>query len=159
MRNWFARYTQREQLSLLVMGFAVVLYCVYTLVWTPLADQRDQLAQQNHGVVASLQRVDAMVSEIMQLREGADSGGLTQRRNLTSLINLSTSRLQLQVSRLQPNSRGEIQVRLESASFSDLLRWLHEIEFSHALLVREVSITQAGSAGRVNATVRVAQAS
>jgi hypothetical protein len=32
------------------------------------------------------------------------------------------------------------------------------MEFREGLLVREVSITQAGSAGRVNATVRIAQA-
>ena len=65
---------------------------------------------------------------------------------------------QLQVSRLQPNSRGEIQVRLEGAAFDDLLAWLHDMEQGEGLLVREVSITQAGTVGRVNATVRVAQA-
>jgi type II secretory pathway component PulM len=49
-------------------------------------------------------------------------------------------------------------VRLEAAAFDDLLMWLHEMEYTEALLVREVSVTQAGSAGRVNATVRIAQA-
>ena len=66
--------------------------------------------------------------------------------------------MNLPVSRLQPNSRREIQVRLESAAFDDLIAWLHQMEYGERLLVREVSITQAGSAGRVNATVRIAQA-
>jgi type II secretory pathway component PulM len=99
-----------------------------------------------------------MVSEVMQLRDSDGRGGAGTRRNLTSLINQSTARQQLQVTRLQPNSRGEIQVRLEAAAFDDLLLWLYEMEHAQALLVREVSITQAGSAGRVNATVRIAQA-
>ena len=156
MKAWFAQLEQREQLSLLVLAVALGLYLVYVLVWSPLDRQRDQLALQNQGVASSLQRVDAMVSEITQLRGSGGRGN--QRRNLTSLINQSTARLELQVNRLQPNSRGEIQVRLEGAAFDDLLLWLHEMEYREALLVREVSITQSGTVGRVNATVRIAQA-
>ncbi len=156
MSAWFLKLEQREQLSLLALAAVLVLYTLYMFVWSPLHNMRDDLAQQNRGVAESLQRVDAMVSEVMQLRDSDRQAG--SRRNLTSLINRSTSRLQLQVSRLQPNSRGEIQVRMEGAAFDDLLAWLHEMEQGEGLLVREVSITQAGSVGRVNATVRVAQA-
>jgi general secretion pathway protein M len=156
MKGWFLQHNQREQVSLLVLAFALGLYLLYMLVWSPLDSMRDKLEVQNRGVAETLQRVDAMVSEVMQIR---DSGtGTSSRRNLTSLINKSTGRLGLQVSRLQPNARGEIQVRLESAAFDTVLLWLHEMEFREGLLVREVSITQAGSAGRVNATVRIAQA-
>ena len=158
MKSWFSQFNQREQLSLLVLGVALGRYLLYMLVWSPRAGQRDRLENQNRGVAASLQRVDVMVSEVLQLRaeEGGSTGGA--RRNLTSLINQSTARLQLAVTRLQPNSRGEIQVRFESAAFDDLLQWLHEMESGEGLLVREASITQAGSSGRVNATVRLAQA-
>jgi type II secretory pathway component PulM len=156
MRSWFLQLNQREQLSLLVLGLAIGLYLLYMLVWSPLDGARDRLAEQNVGVAGSLQRVDAMVSEITRLRE---SGARPEsRRNLTSLINQSTSALGLPVSRLQPNSRGEIQVRFENAAFDDLLTWLYQMEYGEGLLVREVSVTQAGSSGRVNATVRIAQA-
>ena len=158
MKNWFSQFNQREQLSLLLLAIALVAYLFYVMLWAPLSNSRDQLELQNRGVAASLQRVDAMVSEVMQLRgsEGRSSSG--PRRNLTSLINQSTSRMQLAVTRLQPNSRGEIQVRFEAAAFDDLLQWLHEMESGEGLLVRELSVAQAGSPGRVNATVRLAQA-
>jgi len=156
MRSWFLQLNQREQLSLLVLALAIGLYLLYMLIWSPLDGARDRLAQQNESVATSLQRVDAMVSEITRLRESGARPGA--RRNLTSLINQSTSALALPVSRLQPNSRGEIQVRLESAAFDDLLTWLYRMEYREGLLVREVSVTQAGSVGRVNATVRIAQA-
>jgi type II secretory pathway component PulM len=156
VKAWFTQLNQREQLSLLVLGVVLVAYLVYLLVWSPLDRRRDQLAQQNRGVAESLQRVDAMVSEVVKLRESDARPG--RQRNLTSLINQSTARQALQVSRLQPNSRGEIQVRLESAAFDALLAWLYELEYREGLLVREVSITQSGTSGRVNATIRVAQA-
>ena len=156
MKQWYAGLTQREQLSLLAMGFAVALYLVFILLLAPLADARDRMAQQNRGVTETLQRVDVLVSQILHLREsGTDSSA---RRNLTSLINRSTSNFGLQVNRLQPNSRGEIQVRLENAPFNELIAWLHQMEYSEGLLVSEASITQAGSVGRVNVTVRLAQA-
>ena len=157
MKEWFARFDQREQLSLLLLGLAVGLYLLYMLLWSPLASKRDELAEQNLRVAESLQRVDAMVSEIQHLRESGD-GGARPRRNLTALVNRTTSAAGLQVSRLQPNSRGEIQVRLEGAAFDELVVWLHQVEYQHGLLVREVALTQSGSDGRVNATVRVAQA-
>ena len=155
MKQWFAGLTQREQLSLLIMGLAIALYLVFVLILGPLTEARDRMAQRNQGVAESLQRVDVLVSQILHLREsGADNGA---RRNLTSMINRSTSSLGLQVNRLQPNSRGEVQVRLENAIFDDLVAWLHQMEYGESLLIREISVTQAGSSGRVNVTVRLAQ--
>lgn len=156
MKEWFAGLNQREQLSIFVLGIALVLYLLYMLAWAPLAQRREELALQNESVAQSLQRVDAMVSEIMRLREGGVAS--TAQRNLTSLVNQSTSRHGLQVSRLQPNSRGDIQVRLENAVFDDLLAWLDDVENREGLLVTEIAITRSGNAGRVNATIRIAQA-
>ena len=156
MKDWFAQLSQRDQLSLLALGLVLCLYLLYMLVWKPLDDKRELLEQQNSVVAASLQEVDVMVSEIMRLRDSGAVAGA--RRNLTSLINQSTGRRGLQVTRLQPNSRGEIQVRLEGAAFDEVLAWLHEIENQEGLLVMEAAVTPAGMAGRVNATVRIAQA-
>ena len=156
MKEWFAQLNQREQMSLLALGLALLLYLLYLFVWSPLDEQREQLALQNAAIAESQVRVDAMVSELMQLRKsGAKTG---TRRNLTSVINESTGRWQLPVIRLQPNSRGEIQVRLENAAFDDVLQWLYQMEYTEHMLVREVSLTQANKAGLVNVTARIAEA-
>lgn len=156
MKEWFAQLNQREQMSLLALGLAVALYLLYVLVWSPLDSQREQLALQNAAIAESQVRVDAMVSELLQLRAGGVKTGA--KRNLTSVINESTSRLQLPVIRLQPNSRGEIQVRLENAVFDDVLQWLYQMEYTEQMLVREVSLTQSNTAGLVNVTARIAEA-
>lgn len=156
MKEWFSQLNQREQMSLLVLGVAVSLYLLYIFVWSPLDTRREQLAVQNTAIAESQVRVDAMVSQLLELREGGTRTGA--KRNLTSVINESTARFQLPVIRLQPNSRGEIQVRVENASFDDVLKWLHEMEYGQSLLVREVSVTPANTAGRVNVTVRIAEA-
>jgi general secretion pathway protein M len=156
MKEWFSQLNQREQMSVLLLGVAVSLYLLYVFIWSPLDTRREQLAVQNTAIAESQVRVDSMVSQLLELREGGATAGA--KRNLTSVINESTSRFQLPVIRLQPNSRGEIQVRVENASFDDVLKWLHEMEYGQSLLVREVSVTPANAAGRVNVTVRIAEA-
>ncbi|CAA0109425.1 Type II secretion system protein M [Halioglobus japonicus] len=156
MKEWFAQLNQREQMSLLALGLALALYLLYMFVWSPLDEQREQLALQNAAIAESQVRVDAMVSELLQLRKSGVKTGT--RRNLTSVINESTGRWQLPVIRLQPNSRGEIQVRLENAAFDDVLQWLYQMEYTEHMLVREVSLTQANTAGLVNVTARIAEA-
>jgi len=156
MKEWFASLQQREQLSLLLLAVALALYLLYVLAWSPLDGRREALAIQNEAIAESRVRVDAMVSQLLELRtSGPDRGA---ERNLMSEINESTGRYALPVMRLQPNSRGEIQVRVENAPFDKVMQWLHEVEYGKGLLVREVSLTQAGSVGYVNVTVRVAPA-
>ena len=156
MNAWFSQLNQREQMSVFGLAVVVVLYVLYVAVWSPLSSRREELLLQNAAVADSLTRMDAMVSEYLLLkRSGANTNN---RRNLTSVVNQSTRRLDLPVSRLQPNSRGDIQVRLENAAFDDMMAWLYDMEFREGLLVREVSITRAGAVGRVNATIRIAQA-
>jgi type II secretory pathway component PulM len=156
VKEWFSQLNQREQLSLVLLTVALLLYLLYILVLAPLKSEREQLIAQNSAVTESQGRVDAMVAQLLQLRQGTAKSGA--KRNLTSVINQSTSRLQLPVIRLQPNSRGEIQVRIENASFNDVLKWLNEMEYTESLLVREVSVTPAAAAGRINITVRIAEA-
>lgn len=156
MKAWFASLNQREQMSLLLLALVLALYLFYLFAWAPLNNKREELALQNTAMAESRARVDAMVSELLQLRESGGQSGA--RRSLTSVINESTSRLQLPVIRLQPNSQGEIQVRLENAVFDDVLKWLYEMEYTEHMLVREVSLTQANSPGLVNITARIAEA-
>ena len=155
MKQWFMGLTQREQLSLFIMGLAVALYLAFVIFIAPLSQARDRMVVQNRGVAESLQRVEVLVSQILHLRETGN--GSSTNRNLASLVNRSTSSYQLQVNRLQPNSRGELQVRLENAVFDDLITWLYQVEYKEGLRVLETSITPAGTVGRVNATVRLAQ--
>jgi type II secretory pathway component PulM len=154
MKDWFYRFNTREQLSLLLLGGALLLYLVYMVLWSPLDQRRDDMAQRNVAAAESLQRVDGMVSEILRLRE--TGGGTTQRRNLTGLINQTTASAGLTVTRMQPNSRGEVQVRMESVPFDGVMAWLNLLENREGLVVHEVSLSQSGDGGRVNATVRLA---
>ena len=102
-----------------------------------------------------LQRVDALAAELRERRRSAGDGRAAAP-NLTAQLNASADRFGLQIARLQPNSRGAVQLRFEGALLDALLRWIHHLETVEGLLLEELSISQTSSAGVVGATLRVA---
>lgn len=153
MREWFAGLTQREQVAVLALSVALVFWLLYQLALAPVAEQRRQLRDGNAAAATLLGRVDQKVAELMNLR---NSGG-SVTVNLTASINQSTQAVGLAVTRMQPNSRGEVQVRFEEVDYDRLVQWIHRAELTDGLVIVDASIGQAGRSGGVNATVRVAE--
>lgn len=156
MKDWFERFSLREQLALLIMFSAVFIYVVVLFVVSPLGQAREELSARNAATAVVLQRVDAMATEIQSLRGAPSDSGAASSVNLSASLNESASRYLLRVSRLQPNSQGSVQLRFESAPLDALLRWIHELETLQGLRVDDVSLSQTSTAGVVSATLRVA---
>lgn len=156
MKQWFLRFTPREQLALLLMTAAVTLYAVFLLLVAPLGEARDAMVSRNAATAELLARVDGMATEISALREAEAGRPAAAQRNLTARVNSSAERYGLRPSRLQPNARGAVQVRFEAAPLDALLRWIHELETGGGLAVEELSMSQTASAGTVSATARIA---
>lgn len=154
MKAWFERFTLREQLALLLMTAAIAVYLLVMFALQPLSEARAEMRARNLATAAVLQRVDAMAAQIIALRaqETATPGATT---NLSALLNERAEAFQLRISRVQPNSRGAVQLRFESAPVEALLRWLYDLESRQGLLVEELSLSQTSSAGVVSATLRV----
>jgi len=155
MKTWFFGLTRREQGYLLLMGLSLSLWLLYQLALKPAAEQREQMAVNNRATAEVLARVDAKVTQLLAHRAQSETGG---DGNLTAALSRSSELAGLPVRRLQPNSRGEVQVRFESVDYDTLVRWLHRIEVVEGLIVVDASIAQAGRSGGVNATLRIAEA-
>ena len=152
--DWLKRYNEREQAYLLAAAAALILYALFMGVWKPLSGMRDDMARRNAATEESLARVQAMASELKQLRATASGPRTT---NMNQLINASTAEVGIRPSRIQPNSRGEPQIRFENVGFAELLRWMHRIEFREGIAIKEVAINPGDRGGLVKATIRLGQ--
>ena len=152
MREWFNAQTQRDQIALIALVGAVVLYSLLTFALLPASEARGQMATNNTAAMAQLGRVEAKVSQLLDLRANSESG---QNQNLSSTLSAAAQNAGLTVKRLQPNSRGEVQVRFESVEFDALLQWLQTVEGNEGLRIVDASVSDAGRSGGVNATLRV----
>ncbi|CAN0603926.1 unnamed protein product [Ectocarpus sp. 12 AP-2014] len=158
MKEWFLRFSMRDQLALLMLAAALGLYILIMLVFRPLGQARAELDDRNHATAEALVRVDELVTQVRALRSNGGARPQAASRNLTELINDSAESFGLAINRLQPNSRGAVQLRFETVSLESLLRWLHRLETAESVLVEELSISQTANAGVVGASVRVAAA-
>lgn len=150
--RWYRQFNAREQAYLLAVAVVLVLYVMFMLVLKPLAGMRDEMALRNVATEEKLSRVQAMASELEQLKA---SGTPQVNRNMNQLINASTADVGIRPTRISPNSRGETQIRFENVGFAELLRWLYRIEYGEGIAVKEVSINQGDRGGVVKATIRL----
>ena len=154
MKDMFFNMTRREQIYVLVMVAAVGLWLLFTFALAPASAAREAMKASNESAIMLLARVDAKATELIRIRQ---EGSTQNNGSLVSAISRSSELAGLPVRRLQPNSRGEVQVRYEAVDYDDLARWLYQVEMVEGLVVVEASITQAGRSGGVNVSVRVAR--
>ncbi len=152
MGRWFEALSRRDQVALLMLGGALSLWLFFQLVVIELDGRRARLTRANQMLAEQLVRVDYKVEQLSGLR----AGGGGRQVNLTQTLSQTSDALGLAVKRLQPNSRGEVQIRFEGVAFDGLLQFLEEIEGSLGLRVMDASVSSAGRDGGVNATLRVA---
>ena len=152
IRQWFESLSARDQIALMILGAAVGLWAFVFLIFIELDGRRERLVNGNQALAQKLHRVDLKVEQLAVLREGGGDGQV----NLTRTLSQASETHGLTVKRLQPNSRGEVQLRFEGIAFDGLLQFLEQIEGSAGLVVREASISSAGRSGGVNATLRIA---
>lgn len=152
MRQWFESLPSRDQIALMALVAALGLWIFVQLIFIELDGRRDHLTQGNQALAEKLIRVDLKVEQLAALR----AGGADQKVNLTRTLSQASEANGLAVKRLQPNSRGEVQIRFEGVAFDNLLQFLEQIEGVAGLAVLDASVSSAGRSGGVNATFRVA---
>ncbi len=152
MRKWFESLSKRDQLALCALGAALGLWLFVQIVFVELDGRRARLSDSNAALAQQLSRVDLKVEQLTALR----AGGGGRKVNLTRTLNQASEANGLAVKRLQPNSRGEVQIRFEGVDFDGVLRFLEQIEGAADLTVLDASISSAGRSGGVNVTLRIA---
>ena len=151
IRQWFQSRVVRDQIALMILAAVVGSWVFVQVIFVELDGRRQRLTAGNEALASTLSRIDLKVEQLAALR--ADGGGV--QVNLTRTLSQLSETLGLPVKRLQPNSRGEVQIRFEGIAFDGLLQFLEQIEGSSGLVVIDGSISSAGNSGGVNATLRV----
>ena len=141
-------------MALMILAAVLGVWVFIQTIFVQLDGRRERLTASNEALVLKLSRIDLKVEQLAALRS---AGGGVQV-NLTRTLSQLSETLGLSVKRLQPNSRGEVQIRFEGVAFDGLLQFLEQIDGSSGLVVIDGSISSAGDNGGVNATLRVSGA-
>ncbi len=156
MQQWFYSLKRQEQIMLLLGGFVVFAYLLYVLLLRPMSLASERLETQNETASHSLAVVKILSQEYLALKSsGSEVGG--KKKNLTRLIDVTVKNNTLTMTRFQPSSSGDVQVRFENAVFDHILSWLHELETGNGIIIKDLSVTNGPATGLVNVSVRLRQ--
>ena len=117
----------------------------------------ERLEQKNEVASRSLNVVEALSKEYQSLKKKSGSEAPGGKQNLTRLIDTTVKNNTLTMTRFQPSSSGEVQVRFENAVFDNILSGLHELEVGNGIVIRDLSVTNGSAIGLVNVSVRLRQ--
>lgn len=148
----------RDQGMLALLAGALALYVLYQLLLQPLAAANQRLENQNASAQKSLAAVTQMAAELRGLQQVGTQGEADQSENLTQLIDRTVASNNLRMSRFQPGSSGDVQVRLDNMAFDQVLRWLNELESAQGVTIRELVIAPGSAPGLVNVSARLFRA-
>lgn len=148
----------RDQAMLVVLAAALLLYLLYQMLWQPLATSNRNLERQNAAAAQSLANMNQLAAKYRELQKANGPANASEGETLTALVDQSVAANQLHMSRFQPGSSGDVQVRFDNVSFDQVLRWLNELESKHGVTLREYGISPGSGPGLVNVSVRLFRA-
>lgn len=145
----------RDQSMLALLAGALALYLLYQALWHPLAAANQRLENQNIATEKSLAAVTQMTAQLHALQQTNTQNTAASGENLTQLIDRTVAANNLRMSRFQPGSSGDVQVRLDNMAFDQVLRWLNELEATESVTIRELVIAPGSATGLVNVSARL----
>ncbi|WP_100658552.1 type II secretion system protein GspM [Alteromonas flava] len=142
----FKALTEREQWIVLVAIVVSIVGLFYLLIWAPLNNAITQSQVQIERQQELLSWVQASSQRAIQLRR-SNGGQRNFTGSLPQAVNQTTSRLNIVISRMQPQG-DELQVWVDEAPFDAVVDWIHALE-NMGIAVLQVDVTEAGSPGQI----------
>lgn len=153
IKEWWNQNTPRDQMAMFALGIAVAIYILYTLVSATHGKYKEQL-ETNERANASLSQVRELSAELLARDV---SGNSNAQSSITEQVNNSLREFNLKLSSMQPQSNGAVRLRMEQVRYSQVIAWLHEMEVTQGIKIKDSTITTGSEKGTVSITVTLLQ--
>lgn len=162
MKQYWRALSPRERRLVLLGGALALAVGLGGLVWYPLLQARNELAERVRDNRAEVAWMSAAAERLEALRTGDPQSSAPQQRGDRSLLALidETARsegLGEAIRRGEPAGDGRVRVWLDGASFDRMVRWLTRLSTVFGVRVTELSVDRADTPGLVNARVALSE--
>ena len=144
--NKYKALTEREQILVMVSIVMLVVAFFYFVVWSPLNSTVQQQKQLVENQQALLVWVKDSAIRAQQLRRSSKSSQ-SLSGSLPQAVNRTTSRHNIEISRMQPQGE-ELQVWIEEAPFNSVVEWLKALEDA-GVAILQADIVEADTTGYI----------
>lgn len=153
IKNWFHDLSEQDQKITLLAGGIVLLALLFLMIINPLNQSVDKLEVE----VTSRIKSDHWMSQQVSVIKSSSSSVSSPRGSLplTSIINNTTRKFNLAVSRRDSKNQNEMQVWFDNVNFDSFLRWVAEVESKHGVSVATVNVRSREQNGITSINVKL----
>jgi len=153
IKAWFSTLDEKDQKITVVVAILVALMLVYLLILSPVNDSVSQLEAE---VAAKQKTVDWMKQQVpVILASKRTGGGVVSSLALSAVVNNTTTKYNLPVSRRDSKSPNEMQVWFDNVPFDSFLQWVSEINRKHGVTVSSVNVRSQDRNGITSINVKL----
>jgi general secretion pathway protein M len=158
MRDWFDNLAPRERLVVSIGAVVAGLILFWGMVLYPLGSSAEASAERVARKQADLEWMLGAAAEI-KASGGIVSAAGNPDQSLVVVIDRSAREAGIgaALTRNQPVGEDSIRVRLESASFDAVTRWLGQLQGSYGLDMESATFERGKAEGTVTASVILRQ--
>ncbi len=156
LRDFLAKYSQRDQAVIIVMGVIVVLWLSYLLVFDPLLslksqNQDDYLANQEllQWMKGSSAEVQALGGSSIGRKSGSGSSAVVVVESALQQSGLTAPK------RIEPDGNNKAVVQYDNVDFDKLMRALDRLQHSYGIVVSQSNINKIQTLGQVSALLNL----
>jgi len=153
IKNWFNELDERDQKITLVGAVLFVVVMLYLFLLSPM---NNAVAELRVSVASKQKSVDYMKQQVpLFLGNKGSSTGAKSTLPLSSVVNSSTQKYSLPVSRRDSKSPNEMQVWFDNVPFDSFLKWVSELKTRYGVTVASVNVRSQDRNGITSINVKL----
>ncbi|MFT5082173.1 MAG: general secretion pathway protein M [Lentisphaeria bacterium] len=155
-KEWWAQASTRDQIALLFCAIAVALYLLFFVVLGSMQGKLDAELTKSAAQRAALERVRGLAAQVIAQKAGGAASAASKVK-IESLVQQSLTPNNLQVASMSASGNTGVRLRFDDARFENILKWLHQMESSHELRIKDLSVAIGSTPGTVTVNLRMDQ--
>ncbi|WP_206483218.1 type II secretion system protein M [Thalassotalea sp. G2M2-11] len=145
MKAWWLQLNAREQRLISALSAVVIVFILYSLIWQPLnthIEKGEQKLDKRNELLAWV------TSETARYQAAKGQLARPSSGSISSIVNRSARSYDISIARIQPQN-NDVQVWIDSVSFTQLLQWLAQLAEKEGIQVLNIDIAASERSGEV----------
>ncbi|MCW8830850.1 MAG: type II secretion system protein M [Gammaproteobacteria bacterium] len=151
---WYSSLPSRDRKLLVAVSILLITTLFYLMVWEPIHQGRDQQQQKfksQQEIYAWMQSASQEAIALKRTGAGNIKKASTQPLALILESSAKISGLKQNINKIESSGKSGARVKIDSASFDQLLVWLNTLEQQHGVTVTTASIERNDTPGTISA--------
>ncbi|OED41920.1 hypothetical protein ACH42_12775 [Endozoicomonas sp. (ex Bugula neritina AB1)] len=151
-RNGYEILEAKDRRTVQILSVAVVCAFIYFVIWEPVnrwAEEQEVDFQHQQDVNEWLQNNKKHAVELQKAKLGS-----VGQRELSSVVGGVARKMDVTLSRVQPNKKG-LSVWVEDAAYQKFLKWLVILENQYNVQTQQIRIDKLKEEGRIKAHIHL----